>query len=218
VNEIREVLVESELFVEAAAVCGSWLDFWVLALHGLVENLDIGEDGFPVRSIESHHVVDVQKRVNAELLIRNLEGHFEVLSSGFWREFIDGDFSRAEMVDECSKGHAIRPGSREVLNVDVTISGGFILNPEEERLFDEVGFRGEVLVLAFVLLPGAASCFPLKLDHSCPDSGFLHPGLLVDGLDGLHHLLQNVQPVARVHIDAVQNARHFRRSVVVGDV
>lgn len=58
------------------------LNFGVFALHGLVENLDIGEDRFPVRSVQGHHVIHVQKRVHAEFLIRDLKCEFEVLLPG----------------------------------------------------------------------------------------------------------------------------------------
>jgi len=182
------------------------LDFGVFALHGLIKDLNVGEDGFPVRSIQQHHIVDVKKRVDAELLVRRLKGQFEVLSSGFGSEFVHGDFARAEVAYEGREGHSVRPGSREILNVDVTLD--FVLNPKEECLFDEVCLGSKVFVLLSFVLFGSSPGFSLELDHSGSDVGLLHPGLLVDGLNGFHHLLQNVQPVTRANVDTVDDARH----------
>jgi len=107
-----------------------FLDFGIFALHSLVENLNVGEDGFPIRRIEGHHVLHVQKRVHPEFFVRNLEGPLEVLLPGLGGEFVHWDFSRAEMVDQSHESHAIRPRSREILNVDVAVAAGFVLDPE----------------------------------------------------------------------------------------
>jgi len=184
------------------------LDFWVFSLHRLVENLNVGKDRFPVGSVQGHHIIHVQQRIDPELLICHLESNFEVLSSGLRREFVDGDFSGAEMVDESGECHAIGPGAGEVLDIDVSIADGFVLDPEQQRLFDEIRFRSKVFVLSFLLLLRSAPGLSLELDHSGPYASLLHPRLLVDGLNRLHHLREDVQPVAGRHVDAVDHARH----------
>jgi len=156
-----------------------------------------------------HHVVDIQKRVNAILLVSNLEGQFEIFSSGFWGESVHGDLAWAEVTHERRERHSISPGSREILDIDVAVATSFALDPKEERLLDKVGFRGEVFVLlSFILLLRSTPSFPLQRDHSGSDVGLLHPGLSVDSLNRLHHLLQDVQSVACVHVDPVNHARH----------
>ena len=42
--------------------------------------------------------------------------------------------------------------ARIYLDVDVSIADGFVLDPEQQRLFDEIRFRSEVFVLSFLLL------------------------------------------------------------------
>jgi len=184
------------------------LDFWVFSLHRLVKNLNVGKDGFPVGRVQGHHIIHVQQRIDPEILISHLEGNFKVLSPGLRREFVNGDFSGAEMVDESGESHAVGPRAREVLDVDVSIADGFVLDPEQQRLFDEIRFRSKVFVLSFLLLLRSAPGLPLELDHSGPDISLLRPRVVVDGLNRLHHLRENVHSVAGRHVDAVDHARH----------
>ena len=62
----------------------NFLDFGIFALHSLVENLNVGEDGFPIRRIEGHHVLHVQKRIHPEFFVRDLDGGGDVGRVGMW--------------------------------------------------------------------------------------------------------------------------------------
>ena len=46
----------------------------------------------------------------------------------------------------------MRTSARTHLDVDVSIADGFVLDPEQQRLFDEIRFRSKVFVLSFLLL------------------------------------------------------------------
>lgn len=128
VDQVRQLLqVINELGDTATSRLGL-----IEGREDLVELGNIGHDRTLIRTGHGDDILNIQKTGNVEMIGSSLEGLVEVTSLILRVQRIEVDQVGTMTMDDSAEGQTILERSREVLDVDILVSLGLTLAPQEQ--------------------------------------------------------------------------------------
>jgi hypothetical protein len=100
---------------------------------------NVCDDGFLIGLVDVN-VFGVEQFGKTELLFSHIEGVVQVKHGVGFGQFVVLDQFRAVFVNNGVESQTVAPRSREISNVDVLITGGFHLTPEQKGVLGRTCF------------------------------------------------------------------------------